>query len=296
MFGYVRIFKPEMKIAEFDQYQGVYCSLCKRLGKKYGAMSRMTLSYDFTFLSIFRMATAEECVGFQKGRCSYNPLKKRLCCRDNPHVDFAADAATVLMYYKLRDNIADKRFFPSLPARFLMPFASSAHKKAAKLYPELDAHIAACMERQAALEQAKTPSIDEAAEPSAQMLAFLARMGAKDGREEKILDRFGYCLGRWIYLVDAVDDLDEDLEEGGYNPYIYSRGLTPGDTEAVRETKSYALLTLNACLAECLAAYNLLAVRRFDGILRNILEWGMPAAQKEAAVRAGKKKPKKKEP
>ena len=161
---------------------------------------------------------------------------------------------------------------------------------------ELDAHIAACMERQAALEQAKTPSIDEAAEPSAQMLAFLARMGAKDGREEKILDRFGYCLGRWIYLVDAVDDLDEDLEEGGYNPYIYSRGLTPGDTEAVRETKSYALLTLNACLAECLAAYNLLAIRRFDGILRNILEWGMPAAQKEAAVRAGKKKPKKKEP
>lgn len=55
MFGYVRIFKPEMKIAEFDQYQGVYCSLCKRLGKKYGAMSRMTLSYDFTFLSVFRM-------------------------------------------------------------------------------------------------------------------------------------------------------------------------------------------------------------------------------------------------
>lgn len=288
MFGYVRIYKPELKMREFEQYQGVYCSLCKRLGKRYGVMSRMTLSYDSTFLALFRMALSPDCVGFRKGRCTFNPLKKRMCC-ESAHVDFAADTAALLVYHKLRDNVADKHFFSGLPARLMLLFASAARKKAARRYPELDAHITACMEKQAALEKAGTASIDAAAEPSAELLARLAAEGASDEREMRILERFGYCLGRWIYLVDAVDDLEDDLRKGGYNPYILSRGLQPGNDEAVRETRVYSELTLNACLAECIAAYNLLEIRRFDGILRNILEWGMPAAQKEAVTRCADK-------
>ena len=298
MFGYVRIYKPELKMAEFEHDQGVYCSLCKQLGKRYGVMARMTLSYDFTFLAVFRMALSDTCTGFKKGRCTFNPLKKRTCCCENTHVEFAADAATLLMYHKLKDNMADNGFFHSLPARLLLPFASRAKKKAAKAYPELAAHIQTCMDRQAELETSKTASLDAAAEPSAMMLAYLARMGAADEREEKIRDRFGYCLGRWIYLVDAAEDLPEDLENGSYNPYILVRGLEKGDIQAVKDTREYARFTLNACLAECLAAYNLLHVRRFDGILRNILELGMPAAQKEALTREGphKKPLKEKEP
>ena len=134
MFGYVRIYKPELKMAEFEHYQGVYCSLCKQLGKRYGVMARMTLSYDFTFLAVFRMALSDTCTGFKKGRCTFNPLKKRTCCCENTHVEFAADAATLLMYHKLKDNMADNGFFHSLPARLLLPFASRAKKKAAKAY------------------------------------------------------------------------------------------------------------------------------------------------------------------
>lgn len=78
------------------------------------------------------------------------------------------------------------------------------------------------------------------------MLAYLARMGAADEREEKIRDRFGYCLGRWIYLVDAAEDLPEDLENGSYNPYILVRGLEKGDIQAVKDTREYARFTLNA--------------------------------------------------
>ena len=68
MFGYVRIYKPELKMAEFEHYQGVYCSLCKQLGKRYVVMARMTLSYDFTFLAVFRMALSDTCTGFKKGQ------------------------------------------------------------------------------------------------------------------------------------------------------------------------------------------------------------------------------------
>ena len=89
-----------------------------------------------------------------------------------------------------------------------------------------------------------------------------------------------YHLGRWVYLIDAADDLAEDLEKGRYNPYVLSRGLTAEDTNGVAATRQYAGESLNACLAECIAAYNLLEIRRFDGILRNILEQGMPHTQK----------------
>ena len=123
------------------------------------------------------------------------------------------------------------------------------------------------------------------------MLAAMAASAAHDERERLVLDRFGYCLGRWIYLIDAVDDLEDDLKEGSYNPYVLSRQLLSGDTEGVRRTREYSLLTLNACLAECVAAYNLLDIRRFDGILRNVLEWGMPTIQRD--VIAGRKKKKK---
>ena len=282
MFGYVRIYKPELKMGEYEQYQGVYCSLCKQLGKSCGHFSRMTLSYDLSFFALFRMALDEGCPGFEKGRCFLHPLKKRACCGENEHIAFSADASALLTYYKLLDNLQDGSFFRRAALRLTQPFAAGARRRAQRRQPQLDEEIRLYMERQAALETANTPSIDAAAEPSADLLSYMAQLSARDEKERRVLERFGYCLGRWIYLIDAMDDLTDDLKEGGYNPYILSRGLKAGEDEAVRETREYALLTLNACLAECIAAYNLLPVRRFDGILRNVLEQGMPAAQRQA--------------
>ena len=133
---------------------------------------------------------------------------------------------------------------------------------------------------QTRLEMDGCSSIDRAAEPFAILLQTLAGESADDDNQKRVLERFGYCLGRWVYLMDAVDDLATDLEEERYNPYIFARNLKDGDEEGIKETRHYSLFTLNACLAECKAAYDLLEIRRFDGILRNILEEGMAHAQK----------------
>lgn len=282
MFGYVKVYQPELKMGEFEHYRGVYCALCKQLGKRYGFLARMTLSYDFTFLALFYMALGDDCPGFKKGRCAFNPLKKRTRCCGGPALEDAADAAALLVYYKTRDTIADSGFWKRLGARCLLPFVSAGRKKAARAKPELDAVMADCMRLQAGLEQAKSPSVDAAAEPTARMLAYLAAAAARDEREKRILDRFGYCLGRWIYLIDAADDLEEDLQNGSYNAFALSRRLTAGDAAALGEARRYAEGSLNATLAECEAAYNLLDIRRFDGILRNVLELGLPYVQKQA--------------
>ena len=278
MFGYVRLFKPTITMGEYEQYQGLYCTLCKRLGKRYGVLSRFTLSYDMTFLALLEMALTEEGPDFCPGRCSFNPTKRCLKAQNTAALDRAADIGTLLTYYKLRDTLADEGFFKRLAARLAQPFAAHGRKKAAKRRPEMDALIKEMMGRQATLETEQTASIDRAAEPFALMLQEMAASVAIDENQRRVLKRFGYCLGRWIYLTDAVDDLDEDRKEGHYNPYLLAR--SPKCEEEVKATRGYARETLNACLAECVAAYNLLEIRRFDGILRNILEQGIPHVQK----------------
>lgn len=286
MFGYVTLFKPTITMGEYEQYKGIYCTLCKRLGKRYGVLSRFTLSYDMTFLAMLQMALADEGADFCPSRCSFNPTKRCLKAQNTAAIDRAADIGTLLTYYKLKDTIADEGFGKRLGALCALPFAAAGRKKAAARYPDADRAVAAMMTAQAALEAAQTDSIDRAAEPFALLLQTLAAQIAADDSQRRVLERFGYCLGRWVYLTDAVDDLPEDLKRGRYNPYIRARDIT--DADGVAATRQYAAEILNACLAECIAAYNLLDIRRFDGILRNILEQGMPHTQKR--VIAGEEK------
>ena len=108
MFGYVKVFKPTIRMGEYEIYKGIYCTLCKRLGKRYGVLSRFTLSYDMTFLALLQMALAEECGEFCPSRCSFNPTKRCLKATDTVAIDRAADIGTILAYYKLKDTLADE--------------------------------------------------------------------------------------------------------------------------------------------------------------------------------------------
>lgn len=288
MFGYVRLHKPTITMGEYEQYRGIYCTLCRRLGKRYGPLSRMTLSYDMTFLALLHMALEPDEPDFCPGRCSFNPTKKCLKCRNTTATDLAADLGTLLAYYKLKDTLADETFFKKLGAAVAYPFFALSRRRAAKRRPDADAAIAAMSAAQTQIEAARTASIDRAAEPFANLLSYMAALLAQNDKQRTVLERFGYCLGRWVYLIDAVDDLADDLKHRRYNPYALAKGLTADDTEGIRSCREYAVLTLNACLAECVAAYNLLDARRFDGIIRNILEQGMPVAQRR--VIAGEEK------
>ncbi len=279
MFGYIKPYQPELKMGEYEQYRGLYCSLCRRLGKRYGCTAQMTLSYDMTFLVLLQMAMSEECVGFHQARCPYNPLKKRTCCGDSPVLDRCADASVLLVYHKTRDTVADSGFFKRTAARLALISASRHRRRAAGYQPEMDKATALYVEQQAAVEAAQTASLDAAAEPTAKLLSFLCAQPAADDKQRRVLERFGYCLGRWIYLMDAADDLAEDSHTGNYNPLLVGHRDEGATEELLAACRDRVKLSLNASLAECKAAYELLDIRRFDGILRNILEWGMHNVQ-----------------
>lgn len=280
MFGYVRLHKPSITMGEYQQYQGIYCTLCKRIGKRYGVHARFTLSYDMTFLALLGMALEADEPDFCRSRCSFNPTKRCLKCRRTDKIDLAADLGVLLTYYKVHDTLHDERGPKRWGAALLYPLAALDRRRAARRRPTEDAAIATMMQNQREIERQGVRSVDRAAEPFAMMLASLAAALAEDEKSKRILDRFGYCLGRWVYLIDAADDLSDDLKKNNYNPYILSRNIQKGNENDLQDAKNYAVSSLNACLSECIAAYNLLDGQRFDGILRNILEKGMPAVQR----------------
>lgn len=289
MLGYVKVYQPQLKMGEFEQYRGVYCSLCRTLGKRYGAVSQMSLSYDVTFLVLLLMALSEDCVGFEKGHCVYNPCKRRLKCGEHAAFAFGADVSVLLMHHRLQDTVEDSRFAKRMAAGAAQSVSKKAYRRAAKRLPQTDRLLSECMKRQSELEKNKTTSLDAAAEPTATMLAHLCSINASDEKQRRVLERLGYCFGSWIYRMDAVDDLADDVKRNAYNPLRFSHSLTDNTADTIQKVRSEMLFSLNALLAECKAAYDLLTIHHFDGILRNILDYGMPYMQNQVVYGKGGK-------
>ncbi len=276
MFGYVRVFQPELKMREWEDYRGAYCSLCRALGKRYGVFARFLLNYDFTVLALFHMALEETPVTFSKGRCPFNPLKKCRRCHGDTALNFAADAAVLLSYYKLKDDVADGHFGKRLTRRPLLWLLTPMKRRAAKLSPAVATQMAAYYEAQRAVEEFESPSLDAAAHPTATLMAALTVWKTPPGEARDARARFGYCLGRWIYFIDAADDWEEDRRRRGFNPF-------PADEHGARPTTRMQE-ALNSSLAECLTAWHLLERYQFDPILQNILQYGMPATTAKVTV------------
>lgn len=266
VFGYVKAYKPEMKVKDYEAYKGVYCSLCRQLGRDYGLMARMALSYDFAFLALLRMAAEGECPGFDKGRCPFNPMAKCHYCRSDPGgaLEISAACVVIMTYYKLRDNIADSSRLKSLAYRLLLPFAARARKKACRKFPQIDGILGEAIASQAQLERERCPSIDQAADPTARALARICKLGFEGTDQEPHLERLGYCIGRYVYICDAADDYAQDAKTGNYNVFLLE-GM--GQEEVSR----YAGEVLNLTVSEAINAYKATALTGFQDILLNIL-------------------------
>ena len=283
VFGYVKAYKPELKCKDFDVYQGVYCSLCRRLGRDYGLLARLTLNYDFTLLALTRMSAAEECCGFEKGRCSFNPTKKCLNCTGGAeHLAFAAAAAMIMCYYKALDNIADETsLFKKIFYYLIRPYFAVKRKKAMKKYPQIDVCIAEAMRQQAQTEQSLTQSVDAAAHPSALAMSRLLTLEMKTEKPET-LERFGYLVGRWVYLIDALDDSEKDRASGSYNVFNLK-------FEKEEEKKNYAAGALRLTAAELGQCFEALQPKRFGAILENIIRFGLENALNEVLKKEEKR-------
>lgn len=272
MFGYIRPFKPHLRMCEYDTYKAIYCGLCKELGRNFSFFSRFTLSYDFAFLGLLSFAINKNEASIEPQVCIAHPLKKTPCLVCDGGLTYTAAAASILIYHKLKDDIADRGMGKKIAAGVILPFIKGSYKKAAKVYPILSKAVEENMKRQAILEKEHCTSIDKAAEPTAQILSEIFKEISADEPQQRILARFGYLLGRYIYITDALDDVRDDFKKKSYNPFLLQQDCGNLDMDKIR---SIAADSVNFTLGELANAYTLLEIEKFKPILDNIIYIGL---------------------
>ena len=272
MFGYVQPLKPELKVKEYEAFKGYYCGLCKAIGENYTHGARFMLNYDCAVLLLLLSSMSDDIPEVKKETCIANPFKKRIIVRAK-QAEYAAAVNVILGYAKIKDAVADEK---KLSARILSLLYRGVGKKAGKRHEVLAAEFAARLAALSALEKQRCGDIDAVADEFAKLLAAVFSQAPFDFVDEaakRALWHFGYNLGRWIYIADAVSDIEKDHKTGSYNVYL-QREYT--DVAALRESiREQAAFNLNMSLAEAVKAYELLDIKRDKPLIDNIMYLGL---------------------
>lgn len=261
MFGYVIVNKPEMKIREFDMYQSYYCGLCKSLQDRYGRRGQLTLSYDMTFLALLLSSLYEPDTESGYRKCIAHPVNKHLY-RKNQFTEYAADMNILLSYEKCLDDWNDDHSKKKKAAAF---FLKKCNRRVAIDYPEKISKILASMEKIHQCEKANSENIDEVSGYFGEIMGEI--FVYQQDQWEEYLHTMGFYLGKFIYLMDAYEDLERDLKDGNYNPmkHLYQRNDFEKQAEKI----------LVMMMAECSKAFERLPIVENVEILRNILYCGV---------------------
>lgn len=261
MFGYIMIHKPELKFREFDVYQSYYCGLCRSLKERYGKLGQLTLSYDMTFVALLlsSLYEPETDSGFQ--RCTVHPLKKHFY-RQNGFVDYAADMNVLLSYEKCVDDWNDEKKFRKHCMALLL---KNKNESVCKKYPEKCKKIYECMKDIHDIEKNQSMDLDGASGKFGELMAEIFAYRPDEWSET--LKRMGFFFGKFIYLMDAYEDIEADLKTGNYNPFREYVHRPDFEEQAER--------ILSMMMAECSKSFERLPIIENAEILRNILYAGV---------------------
>lgn len=261
MFGYIAVNKPEMKFREFDVYQSYYCGLCKSLKERYGKRGQITLSYDMTFLALLLTSLYEPETVSGVRRCIAHPIEKHRYSQ-NKFTDYAADMNLLLSYEKCMDDWNDER---KIKKGLMAMLLKNKDRHVQNLYPEKFDRICYKMAEIHGYEKAESSNIDEVAGAFGEIMAEI--FAYRQDEWEETLRRMGFFLGKFIYLMDAYEDIEADLKQGTYN-----------SLKKLYESPDFEVYTeqlLLMMMAECSKAFERLPIVENTEILRNILYSGV---------------------
>ena len=261
MFGYITINKAELKFKEFDIYHAYYCGLCHSLLKRYGSLGQITLSYDMTFAGLLLSSLYEPETVSSKCVCIAHPLEKHPYVW-NEIIDYIADMNVLLTLYKCEDDwIDDKKLYK---ACFGCMLRKKSRKKRA-IYRSRENVIKDTLEKIHDLENQDCTDIDLMSGLFGDIMSIV--MTPKDDEWKETLSGLGYFLGKYIYILDAYDDVEKDIKKGKYNPFA-DRYKEPDFDEQIR-------VILTMMMSECCKYFEQLPIIENVEILRNILYSGV---------------------
>ncbi len=276
MLGVMTVRQPELKFREFDRYRGVYCGLCRAIGKRCGAACRLALSFEMTFMAMLLTSLYEPETAQEMRRCALHPIKKRLML-SNEAIDYCADMSALTAYYDLRDGWEDEKKATHLAASGLL---KAAAQRAGEKWPRQREAVVSYVDKLHAVEARGEENLDAAANLTGEMFAELLVM--KEDVYARDLRALGFALGKFIYLCDCYEDIERDVKKHNYNPLI----ARSGD----RDFAAHCEQMLSAIMATAARAFECLPLIEDAEIMRNILYSGIWMRFEQATERRKAKK------
>lgn len=261
MFGYVNIYKPELKMKDFYKYKAYYCGLCKILRSKYGYLGQMTLTYDMTFLILLLTSLYESNMVKEQERCIVHPVKKHDIL-NSEITEYAADMNIALTYHHFLDDWQDEKNVGGFLGSKVI---KKDYERICKKYPRQCNAIRRSLNQLKTLEKNQETSVDKVSRCFGELMAELF-VYHRDMWEEN-LRQIGFYLGKYIYIIDAYDDMEKDKKNNSFNPLI------PMSQNSSYELDCKNMLTM--MMAECTNAFEKLPCIQDVDILRNILYEGV---------------------
>lgn len=279
MFGYVKIYKDELKVKEYNVFRSYYCGLCKTLKDEYGFSSRLGLNYDSVFLALILSSVTNAKFHCRAERCIANPFKKKAVAEKNECLSYSAGVMVILALLKLEDDIHDEHSIKSFFVYFMMWRAKRrVMKNYRELYQKSKKYITALSQ----LEAERCSSPDKLAHEFASLMQLLFTPEfIKEEDTRRILGHIGYMLGRFIYILDAYEDMEKDKKKKCFN--VFLTGSKPPDKEVLRNSLTFTLSSISN-------GYELLNLKVNKPILDNIIYLGLSNILNNVLDHKGEKK------
>ena len=262
MFGYIMPDYHSLSEEERIVYRSYYCGLCHSLKNRYSQECRIALSNDMTFLAILLSSLYEPDVSASRSRCVLHPVKPHTVFSSGI-VDYAADMNLLLFYYKCMDqqkdgacisgNMGEKVF-----RKKIQPILSR--------YPEKSMQVQKILDLIWENEKSEEPDLDLLCNLSGEMLGTCFVMKPDDFWSPQLFS-VGQGLGRFIYLIDAWEDYDDDIKHQRFNPLcsLHQRS----------DYEQFCRETLKMLVAEAVSHFELLPLEKNLSVLRNVLYSGV---------------------
>ena len=262
MFGYVKVNKMDLTYREYEHYRGYYCGLCKCLKDNHGEISRLSLNYDITFLVLVLTSVYKPKSKVIEEGCITNPFKKKKKII-NEITEYAASMNVLLAYYKLEDNLKDDKGLKDIISYNLY---KNKLKRAYEKYPKKAEIIKEQLDILYNLEMQKNTNIDLVSNTFGNLMSEI--FAYKQDEYESELRRIGFNIGKYIYLLDAYEDLDKDYKKGRYNPFIEY-------IDKKEELKQRVDKLISLCLGMLSNSIDRLNLKMNTGIIENIVYSGV---------------------
>ena len=180
---------------------------------------------------------------------------------------YAADMNLLLSYYSCLDDWNDER---SMKKRML---AKALEDKASRVSAAYEKKVRVLTESLGRLSIYEKENSDNLDSVSGTFGAIMAELFAyKEDEWEGTLRRMGFFMGKFIYLMDAYDDMKKDRRYGSYNPLLLMQEQSP-ETEEEFDDRVGSLLTM--MIGESSRAFERLPILENIDLLRNILYSGV---------------------